>query len=470
MAYFDDLKKQFDDSMNSHPIPEGYEWEAMKDGIFNKMSDNKRKVKRFPIYFFLLAFALIGTVYLLISNQTVESDPLQTHKTLQPATPDNSINASEALSPSHQKSISDRTDLVEPAAKNDIPTRDNQQITSTDSQQEHESPNDYRSASVKTRPTGQSISAKISDRAMHTIHDDHDMSHIENMPAEDNSLPLPTRSISEVMQHELDKLHMPALNMFPANLTMNVNKLDPIPESKYTAEVSSMYSLSSGLLVWSGRYKGDASYIARRNQASKPLPGFHLHLNRHVPINDGLSLSIGLNYQELFQQFNIQVDTLVSKTFESALLRTDRSAISGRIIQEVYGDTTIMKSQTRTVRHLNAYKSVGMELGLRKKFSLSRKFAAVIGIGSVVGYRTQSSGKTLGSQDQILVFDNGRKPYQTFSMRMTGGIELDYALTSQLSLSTGFSTSKYVTNLSNEPGVQFRPIIYQFSLGMKKNF
>ena len=476
MEYFDNhLQQEFHTEYNSS-IPEGLEWDNMKAGISKKIAseDNSSKKKyRIMVLFFFGIIAVTGLFFLSpksLSKHSATADTSNSKISFQIPAIQNlneikkTADESKASSSSIQFIKSNETDQNKTA---DFSTT----ISSNDAINYRKGHKVYKLNS-KTSTIKKANSDVVRDElptqtSTHSLREHQSTSEQLTVPQYNEKEPKPTR-----WSHQISKIDQ--LSLSPLQSSNNLNKafasttssrLNPL--NKITNK-SISYSVSSGILFWSGDYKGNQDFISSRNMVRETLPGFHAQLNKNIVFNSSFGLSVGVGYQELFERFETTVDTMVTTLHENVLV-LHRSLISGRVT-ESYNKIEAVSTEQRFVRHLNAFKSIGLELALTKQWKLSSKLSGRASLGTNVYFNTLSSGKTLAGTNTIIEF--GRKQKIVNSVQLAGqvGLQFSYDLTNRMSIIAGVHSSKYLTNLSRESDITFKPWVQKINLGLDYSF
>ncbi len=473
MAYFDENMKNLFDQDDQLDLPDLFSWEQMQEGIYAKMDAKKPRKKRFIFFFVFTSFLgisfLAGYLYL---------NPLQQTESITPSNSNSRSKITEhAMTNSNSKVINlydeqsnlsrhdDRTNSsVDPKPitnESEIKKIEFQGSTQM-AKQFIESEHSYRSYEKNRlkKPSGKQPNPSTNHHS--------DLPVIAKSTTDSNKIinrnpNSEKRNINPLLA--LEQLKLSPLGTRPSNLNINIEKTINL-ETNSNPLIA--FEVTGGILFWQGKFTGKSNYLKEKNRASSKLPGFQLDIRSVTQLSSGVGYSYGLTYQHLREQFNISVDTMTSKLYENALIRSERSTLTGNVIHTIRQDTLVTSNSIRTVRHWNQYTTLGLNAGVWKKWKINDQLSFRTSIGTFVGYRFKNSGKHLAGRNSIEILDEQPHFAKNLEFALYTGLRLDYSIGSQVSLHIGGQVQKYLTNWSVAKTEKFKPTVYYCSIGITK--
>lgn len=495
---------------NSEALPEEFSWEAMEGGILAKMeaiSEPKRKVWTLPKV--ALSIVVVGLVSLVIClsyvtltksedtpniasakidtngaapepthlataiqtqrpssqqpNSTTVSETQSsqltqhttgneiTHTTHSNSSSPVKIKYSDAIS-STQSTIAERAQLLLSTQSNSINTAfQNKKVTENEN-------NDEINATLNTT-ANQALTKTVSAIAttLSTA-----LSPIENNLEIVQKLPsLPTPGLAtEVTKLEFSESDILGIDA----LLTNAEKVENYTTEKLKKQLPLTLSIGAGTTLWTPNYKGTAAATAQ-NQYEHSQLGQSLSVGISYALSPTWSIGTGLNRQILQSKLDYfaELDTLVLK---NVLVSQDIHPISGAVQNQVYADSLLQGTYTRTVIHHNTIKNYSIPLVLSRSSSVGKQVRLDIGAG--INYTVSSKSKGKEIQEQIdgsnsYIFATYTEENQPLSARQTldllAVINLDYQVSRHVSIGVGMQGRQAMRNWSLRKGTSLKPFV-----------
>lgn len=401
MAYYNKLK---DTLRQESGLPEGYEWDSVKQGIFNKMPQKKKR--RNGILFFLLGILCLGGILGLILTQN-EDKPSQK--------PDNKVvvqkidktdesnhinidsneNIETVIKPSNTES--NKTESQTTSGKQDIINPSHP----VSKQQKFQKISEIPARSFAT--TNQSIVTETDSGTAINPSNNVTLASAENIIGQGSE--------SEKLNPETHKetKYFSAMTSLPT-LTFNVltTKESVIDIPKHTAFIKPANKsfiiakdicFGGGTVLWNRQQKNDQIFSSAGHNATvveKELPGLSAFVRADLFTSRNIFVSTGLDYQLWYSDYfydgtkteikNVNVVT----TIEHNLI----SGINTGITEHVSRNVT----EKRKFRNRNEISLLQLPLLLGYQYNLS-KWYVKSSIGPVFTIHTGGSGKKLIGND-----------------------------------------------------------------------
>lgn len=516
MAYYNRLS---DKIRNEDPLPAGLAWEDMESGIMNKMNDKKEKRRHWFLWLIPL-IALIGTVigFLNLKNSTNETYTL-------PKSESNIIAKNQSvsrgdLSKSASKTFADKTgSIIQNTPETSLSTAE---ISNKDKSNHTNSilNTPKEEAIQKTIPNNnKTISAQSIDRTREGINNTKDKiktnKHLTTIGRSDTKSTaqtdmvdnttkdvniIGTNNITTLSQNNdngtsikstnsneeintfntistMDQIEwMPGISLLNVSSTAERNQKIKLHPATYPVinPLRPSYFGNIDLYVYGGYSYWNLNEITNQglgieivyNESEKSLASLNVGVRADITINKNLYSTFGVDFVSLYSVYDYSAIKSVEVTQQNVITKVRYDLISANTTN-VYGDTTIIASQTHTARKrnniLNA--SIPIIIGLQKNIG---KWTLKGGIGGSLSLFTMAQGKNQYEGNYVTADHKGLFK-NTLGFGLTGDISAQYHLTNRFFIGAKISFTHFASTF-NIPNKSIDiPAIYGVNItsGMK---
>ena len=179
------------------------------------------------------------------------------------------------------------------------------------------------------------------------------------------------------------------------------------------ADVSNKIEKIKGVLPWQLELIGGVNVLDiksnstlfftdiadERNEFIKRYPGFSLGLNVGYQFKNGILISTGAGYHQLWTKLDYEKEKEVGVFKQQELVKVWVS-IDGDTLSQLRKDTTLKALENRIVVHHNKFErlTIPIEFGIRKK---SGRFIYGVSTGPIFSYMISEKGKTISYSGEI---------------------------------------------------------------------
>ncbi len=184
---------------------------------------------------------------------------------------------------------------------------------------------------------------------------------------------------------------------------------------------------------------------------------------------NGVYLSAGFMWSKLKTKFELS-DTLIHNfPVKDALTKRIKNAYTNNHIRNVYEDIDVPALASRQVRHYNNFDALSLPFIVGKRFGY-KKLTYHIGIGTDVSLFNQSEGRTLRDNKVINYSKLEEGPYhngiQISALAETG---IGISISQQMEFLMHFRYKQFLRNWSND-GLVVKPQAIMLGTGLRFNF
>ena len=261
---------------------------------------------------------------------------------------------------------------------------------------------------------------------------------------------LPAKAIALVAPPEA------AMRMVPANAPIKAQQTASLP--------SRQLALISGVSNWGMGYGAGQP---ERQPYEQALLSYHAQLRYTHRFGNGLTLTMGLQYQQLETQldWSKQLDgyTIILK---DTIVEIHGNSLTGQL-SEVRGDVEIGVEATRNVRHFNQYRLYQIPLAAGKSWRLGGRWHTDLSVGAAVNIYAHNQGRNvlLGELED---FNGPATPFLDSRWNVHGlaVARFGYRINERWGVLAEASLQKSLTNWSTEANVQMQPEIINLGIGL----
>lgn len=516
MAYYNRLS---DKIRNEEPLPAGLAWEDMESGIMDKMNGKKEKRRRWFLWLIPL-IALVGTVIgflnlktdaiktntlpksesnIIANNQSTMSGDLSISA---PITPDegtgtiiqNTTETSLSTAEISNKKKSNHTNSIlntskEEAIQKTIPNK-NKTISAQSLNRTKEGINNAKEkikdnkllttiygSDTKSTPkadmldnTTKDVNMIVPNNVTTFTHNDDNGTSIKSTNANEEINTFNTISTTDQIEW------LPGISLLNVSSTAERNQKIKLHPATYPVinPLRPSYFGNVDLYVYGGYSYWNLNEITNQglsieivyNESEKSLASLNVGVRADITINKNLYSTFGVDFVSLYSVYDYSAIKSVEVTQQNVITKVRYDLISANTTN-VYGDTTIIASQTHTARKrnniLNA--SIPIIIGLQKNIG---KWTLKGGIGGSLSLFTRAQGKNQYEGNYVTVDHKGLFK-NTLGFGLTGDISAQYHLTNRFFIGAKISFTHFASTF-NIPNKSIDiPAIYGVNItsGMK---
>ena len=477
----DSFDKKISDLYNddqSNDLPEGFGWDAMHEGIYEKMEEPKRKKRFFWVWF------TVGSSMVLLFSVFFFSKKIETKEA---ASIINIAETTENKNPIH----SDKTTIKKPLAFTENTQEDLSNIlkpnTSSIRQTSEKTVSNFNLEKNKIEEALDAFSSKKLEftntnatlettksggRTTTLLKTESKIKEMDQSTNLDESIPV-TKTLAYIPINTFlipNKLRLtPPIFFVPKEPKQSIDieeeeKEDAI-ENKEKIKTFSSIHLFGGALFTSGDYDQNQE----RNTYSKWLPGYYTGIEFTVLEYKKWKLNLGYEHKFAVQLFDFQnvVDTISNVMIEDVLTQTSTQSLSG-VIEHHFEDITTEGVRTRSLVHYNTFRSHAFKLAVLRDFNLSKNLYLTARLGTTYNFLNRAKGRTINQDFEILDYDFENAIYRKNNWGVNGGFSLSYQI-GKIRINGNIWMEKSL-NYSIEPIDEIRPVFYKIGLGISKKF
>lgn len=450
-------------------LPEGFAWDDMSEGIYDKMESPERKRK--PVFWwltfgsFILLFSVAGLFLIQKSNNTNLSHTINTSLP----------NIKEETTFPNSKPIAETAQ----AEKESTTIRNTQADISN-----HNFSNNLI-VSINKNSEKADQKSKTTDRI--------DVSILKDLTSTESGFVINTSSpeisvsgaedfVESVNEKEsADILTIPASatkTVVPPTLpirwvTFSSNKITAPDQLLQKNEPTHSRSkimfqftpeIYGGTLLTTGKYTGNQE----RNTYSRWSPGYFAGIDFTVLTYKKWSLNMGYEHKlavQILELSNI-IDT-VSVTIENALTGITTNSLNGTTMERRENIAT-KGVRTRNFLYYNTFRSHALRLTVHRSFAITPRWHLSTGFGGTYNFFNQATGTTLDADGNRLRYTPDMPIYQKRSFAVEAGLSLEYKI-GRIRLTGNLWLEKSLS-LSLEPNNSIKPVFYKIGAGAAYQF
>ena len=468
-------------------LPEDLSWENTKDGIFTKISTHQKANRRrggffLSIILFFSALILGGLLFLASLIHWGPTEEVSTHSIVQEDVNlqinqkeqiinDSNIDAISGIL-SANSGLSDQSSDLRNYSVNDITSSNQKNNLTLDQIEDSESKilqNNYsniRSDTVEKIKDDPSVyhNSIVSDLVPGGLINEYVT--FNNVDA----------NRSSKKSHSRNQLHIHSIDQKisdPLEYYFELPELYPMFTSVQNSEWEKnsstplLISLGVGQNFWLQNF-GDSDVSKERDSFEKPIIGHSATLRIGYKISDRISVSSGLDWTKLYSRFDAVFTNQYEELRENQLIEIIHSPYNNQA-REVYGDTLVMVTETRTIKHYNSFNQWSIPLIF--SYSLvSENWQYGAGFGTIFSIRNTAKGKTINN-GELLDYSTDQSIYhKNLGLSILGELHVNYLLTDQISLGLRMGYRQSLKDWSKDEVVSLKPAILNNQLTMGVSF
>ena len=520
MKHFNKLKKELRNE--SQQLPQGFEWDEMKDGIFDNLDLNTRVATKSMIISLLSIGVILLSVLLYnsyststeenssIDSQTVDSSKPQNHqiqhsfknnttdsfnqskgKTFikeenQQHNPGEGLGVNTSLSTNNTQNVVSSSKKPQEKYNSTFHSVNTEIVTKhREDQFNNELTRNVTINTVKKKDiiNGQDIVAKqlISSQPIHIT--SNQSINPDNKEMITSSAPNNITNQGSNESFQIDKM----LN--EQTILRSLNELQKIPTiERQTFVVSKLkfnevfystseiinstkncrkdisLSIGGGINLWSNT----SSQLNTAFDKSSNIIGNTASVHLQYPLSSKFGLSIGLNSKALRTKYENTNSTLENRFLEDAFIGHSVNPASG-IQSEVHRDTFVVDTITQYVVHHNAFRTISLPLIVNYTLqSIGWKIG--IGLGPSFEFLVNYEGK-YSNENDILDFDQAANQFdQKFGISLKSNVFIEKQIVNNWSIGTNVSFSKGLSDFSSSEQFSLQTNVLSNEIYVKYTF
>jgi len=440
---FDNIGKKLNEYQS--PIDLDMEWNRVLEG----QQENRKKKRNIWMACFFLAFLGASLIYLAVPNS-------------------NSVTAKESNSSLDSKTIE--------------PHNLNSNVVDVEGEKRLDAMTDIKSLvdEVKKASTKKIIPIEpVKINSDGAISKESKLSVEEIKPLRSNDLPQNSKSISRNINviKDIEKKEPLSEVLLLESLTpkaIPILLVEDIPDPKLISSKpkrSIQFYFNSGLAITKQRFKAKNAlsneYSNLRGNSETPLETYTYDIGANVPIGKKSFVKIGGNYNVNFDKINHVYEVPKAFDLENVLIKKLVNPNTGAV-EEVFGDTTIIGSQTITSIQYNTYRSTNLNVSFGHYLFSKNRFSLAITGGLFYNISLSAKGKIISPENEqaTLVTLDGYK--KSFGLGLIGGADIDFKINESWMLNLRPTASYGVFSATNQSNVLNSNFYkYGISLGIK---
>ena len=488
----DSFDKKISDLYNadqsSSDLPEGFGWEDMNEGIYEKMEEPKRKKRFIWMWFsfggslFLLAALLFffkpetentasisskieGTkaekTPILLDKTTIENNLEITKKIQKTPTETKEIFTTSTIlnSDKTSKENNKRTKLVEHSSSSIPSISSESSVNNYKNNLELFREKTIQKSTLSTTEAPSSTKAKVEEKPVNkkkVLKERFVVTkRLAFIPIQELLIPTKTRLAPPIVI-------TPSLAKSPKDKNPDGKKSDP--KNKVKLNRFSAVQLYGGTLLTSGTY----SQNPLRNKHSSWLPGYYAGIELTVLNYKKWKINLGYEHKFAVQLFDFQnITDLVDTVVVDALVGISTNSINGTR-RENRETISTQATRFRNYVNYNTFRSHAFRMTFVRTFNLSKNLSFNAGVGGSFNFLNQANGRTVDSDEDTLNYSPKNSIYRKNNFGIEGGFSLSYQI-GKFSLNGNVWMEKSL-NYSLESVGEIRPVFYKIGLGVGRRF
>lgn len=385
------------------------------DGLWSAIEEDLDRDKRRKPFFWLYLFSglmIIGSItlyigvnspmYTTVSQNTLSTADTHTNNetTAKSVQNETSINNSYNV---NKKQINQSVSAINTPQKQPISTTPLHPVSNTRPtiNTPHSPHNSVRKTNDKVNEVALKTNEEINEVALKTI----DLLPVDpQLLSHDRIVDLPTTSIA----------------------------IELIKPSKENLKLRPTIGCYSGFTRQSLQYKTPQNiddFIVNRKNFEQSNYGLSTGFNTRVPLYNNITLTSGLNYQQLFTKFEFQKETITQIEEDGLLVKVWIDATSGDTLQKEYGSGIVEYINERHVVHYNETRQFAIPI-LLGYHNTTNRWAYGIALGGSLNFITAQNGRTLDANNNLVFYDK-QSPVASlnnFHMSLSTELTIAYAI------------------------------------------
>lgn len=466
-------KTEFEDKIKSIlteelEVPEGFEWNDLKDGIDRPEEKPKRRLIAW--YWWVGGFVIFVISVLWYKVYLLESDVIAILKNN--TTVDSAAVNQQTLSKLDYVNTNLNTNLSEPT----VTAHKESSIII---------PNEPKNISALSK-TKQTISNKFinelddySTTSNDLLKEKKEIQVLSNnvISSVKNSINLNTSTDQSVHQYDDLTDHLALLPTQITFLSYNSHhKLPILKKEDVLQTIATPNAIYKWKLNWTSGLNHFQSQATSSNNTYQTVlkeslidrKGFYSDVHLSLSLSERLSIQTGISYQLYQEQFYFrQIDTTII-TEPNVPIAISVNTFTGNS-ELISGERSRKEIVTRDVGQLNRYTLIEIPMYLSYQFIKNDQFNIQLLVGMGISQKF-TSGKYVNSTNQIIdLKQTGYLQHQSTTCFGSIGLQTAIKLNHRWDILTSIKHQKYLNNWSSNPELDIKPSIWNIGIGFQLN-
>lgn len=175
------------------------------------------------------------------------------------------------------------------------------------------------------------------------------------------------------------------------------------PNTEFKSSLALVLSAGTNFSFIHFNSSANEAFADLNNNSFSKEVGYNFGLNIFYQFKHKILVGAGLEYQQMWTQFDYSNVNLNSRFIDNALKKIWINSVSGQVINEEYGLVEVVDTLNRTIKHHNNFQrlSIPFQIGYIKR---TNKFEVGIVTGLSINYTYIMSGYAISENNQILDF------------------------------------------------------------------
>lgn len=457
----DNLDKKLRDNT---PIPLGLEWDAVAQGIYDKMDTKKPRKRRFLVW-------ILSTVGLLLIFSTIGYLGLTDNETVAENTSKESVNETPLVAESipvneYNTSLSDRpADSIENTS-NDANIKTS--IGSKNISNKRKLNNEFNQTAIENSVAQGATSIKKT-----YSNSNHKNDPLENLSSSEkimdnyvsaNDISIDQTTESYAILSILDPIKSDGIiqDFNPVKINLMPASVELLQPNETQTKPWSIAAVSS-LVYWDQNYDPNV-LLEKQSMEESSITGYHMGIEGAYQINNTWSVFSGLDRSRLYTKYEGTFRTQESVRLTNVVLVTEINPLLSAPIHHS-GDTTLVRNFDRFISYHNIVDRWSLPVGLRYHKSYG-PIELTAGLGVQLGLYKTGQGITARGTDR-LDYDSSSDIYKhglDIAIRPELGIR--YNLTEKVFAGFTFNYQQHIINWSSEQSLVSTPKIFRSGISL----
>jgi len=228
---------------------------------------------------------------------------------------------------------------------------------------------------------------------------------------------------------------------------------------------------NTGLAITNQIFKAkDASsndYSSLRDFSENSLETYTYDIGVNIPVGKKSFVKIGGNYNVNYDKINYTYDAPKTFDFENVLIKIRKNP-NNEVVEEIFGDTTVIGSETITNTLYNRYSSTNLEVSFGHYLFAKNRLSLAITGGLFYNISLKTKGKVISPENEqagLVALDGYKK---SFGLGLIGGADIDFKINESWMLNLRPTVSYGLFSATNQSNMLNANIHkYGISLGVK---
>ena len=462
MDYFDKNFSDFDSSDHSD-LPEGFGWKDMKDGIYNRMEEEKSApvYKKYWPFLLLLLMVGCGTGSWFALNQNNNKE-LAENRLNEKTILEESSKTTVTTDLKENESTTTETNIVNENREHELPSElyNNPKNINTIDIQKTEP---VKNISNKPVIINQKALSKLTLTNKPVTENNAQIGPSTETPAEIGNIPEDKPGLATINKTELPSANF---GIFPeATLTLPLNSA--IAEAHKPVLAIRPYlqvSLSAGIATWTTLSNNN---VNQDNVSG--YPGYVINPSVQLFIRPKHALQMDYEFAAVEELFDYNGSRPISVSKENVVVEELVSSLTGNVINSERKNVIVPGQRKYREVKYNQYQFHALSLGYH--FATAKRKRSGFGFYTGLSYlfEMNQEGKRLNEDLDVVAFDNENAVFTNHQFGLRFGLNYDFSLTKNTALFSQLTATQYLTNWEvGTSNTSTRPLLYGLQIGIRK--